>query len=322
MKKIFALVSLLSLAALAASCTAPTENANLTTTGNANVAATRPSPTAPTEALATAKEREAWDLIKKKDYDTFASMLASDQILVAPDAVYDKPGTLNGLKSFELIEVTFSDWKYLPIDAAAFAITYTAYSKARMDGKDMPAESWRHSSAWVNRDGKWLSVYHQETPVKKGPPPPPPAAASKAPATPVTIVTGPDPVANENAIWQALKNRDYNSFGSALAPESVEVEPDGVYDKAGTMKLVGQFDFSKAVLSDFKSVKFDADAALVSYLVKMPGGPPDGERHTTIWANRAGKWLAVFHHGTPVMKAPPTPPAKAAASPAAKAPTK
>lgn len=316
MKKIFALVSLLT---LAAGCTAPTENANRTATANTNVAAT-PTVIAPTEAEATAKEKAAWDAIKNKDYDAFAGMLANDQILVAPDGIYDKATTVSNIKLFELIEVTFSDWKFVPIDADAFAITYTANAKARMDGKDMPGESWRHSSAWVNRDGKWVSVYHQEGPIKTGPPPPSPAA-SKADATPVTIVTGPDPVANESAIWQALKARDYNAFGSALAPESIEVEPDGVYDKAGSMKLVSQFDFSKAVLSDFKTVKFDADAALVTYLVKIPGTPPDGERHTTIWANRGGKWLAVFHHGTAAIKAPPAPPAKAA-SPTAKPPTK
>jgi len=315
MKKIFALLSLLT---LGAACAVPTENTNLTASANANVAGTRPAAIAPTEAEATAKEKTAWDAIKNKDYDGFASMLASDQILVVPDGVYDKAGSVNGVKSFELIDASFSDWKFLPIDPDAFVITYTANVRSRMAGKDMPAESWRNSSAWVNRDGKWVSIYHQECLVKTGPPPPPPAG-TKAAATPVAIATGPDVVANENAIWQALKSRDFNSFGSALAPEAMEIEPDGVYDKAGTVKAVSEFDFSKAALSDFKSVKFDDNAALVTYMVK--GMSPDGERHTTIWTMKAGKWSALFHHGTPVMKAPPSPPAKAT-SPAAKAPAK
>jgi hypothetical protein len=317
MKKILALVSLLT---VAAACTAPTENMNRTATANADAEPATTTAAAPTEAEATAKEKAAWDAIKKKDFEGFASMLAADQIFVGPDGVYDKAGTINGLKTFELIEATFSDWRFLPIDADAFVITYTANVRSRMDGKDMPAESWRNSSAWVNRDGKWVSVYHQESLVKTGPPPSPPAGTKPA-VTPVTIVTGPDVVANENAIWQALKSRDFNSFASALAPESIEVEPDGVYDKAGSVKLVSQFDFSKTALSDFKSLKFDDDAALVTYLVKTPGMSPDGERHTTIWTMRGGKWAAIFHHGTPVMKAPPAPPAKAA-SPAARTPTK
>lgn len=317
MKKILALVSLLT---VAAACAAPTENMNRTAAANANAAPATTTAAAPTEAEATAKEKAAWDAIKNKDYEGFASMLAADQIFVGPDGVYDKAGTINGLKTFELIEAIFSDWRFLPIDSDAFVITYTANVRSRMDGKDMPAESWRNSSAWVNRDGKWVSVYHQESLVKPGPAPSPPAGTKPA-ATPVTIVTGSDPEANEKAIWQALKKRDFNAFALALAPESIEVEPDGVYDKAGSVKLVSQFDFSKAVLSSFRSLKFDEDAGLVTYLVTLPGMTPDTERHTTIWANRAGKWLAIFHHGTPVMKTPPAPPAKAA-SPAAKPPTK
>jgi hypothetical protein len=29
---------------------------------------------------------------------------------------------------------------------------------------------------------------------------------------------------------------------------------------------------------------------------------PDGERQSTIWVNRGGKWLAVFHQGTTIVK--------------------
>jgi hypothetical protein len=114
-------------------------------------------------------------------------------------------------------------------------------------------------------------------------------------------------VANEKAVWAALKAKDYNAFASFLAPEQIEVEPDGVYEKAGTLKGVQQFDASKAEVSDFKAVKFDDDASLVTYTVKLPGSKPDTERHTTIWGNRSGKWLALFHQGTPVRAMPMTP---------------
>ena len=138
-------------------------------------------------------------------------------------------------------------------------------------------------------------------------PPPPkssPATASATPvATPTPFTTGPDPVANENAIYAALKSKNYDGFAALLAADSIEVEPTGVYDKAGSVKTVSMFDFSKAQLSEFKSVPFDKDAALVTYLVKLPGAP--AERHSTIWAERDGKWLAVFHHGTPIPRGTP-----------------
>ena len=121
--------------------------------------------------------------------------------------------------------------------------------------------------------------------------------------------TGADPIANEKMVWDALKSKNFDAFAALLASDSLEVEPEGVHDKAGSVKTVSQFDASKAALSDWKVVKFDDDASLVTYLVKIPGSAPDGERHSTIWIDRGGKWLALFHHGTPVMKVPAEKPA-------------
>jgi hypothetical protein len=83
----------------------------------------------------------------------------------------------------------------------------------------------------------------------------------------------------------------------------IEVEPDGVYDKAGSVNGVRRLDFTGVTLSDFREVKIDADATLVTYLVRGPRGVfgPNGARHSTIHVNRAGRWLGVFHQGTPIM---------------------
>ena len=116
---------------------------------------------------------------------------------------------------------------------------------------------------------------------------------------------GPDPVANEKLVWDALKSKNYDAFAAYLAPNAMEIEAGGVYDKSGSVKGVSMFDASKAELSDWKTVKFDNDASLVTYTVKIPGMNPDQARHSTIWASRDGKWLAMFHQGTPVAKPEP-----------------
>jgi hypothetical protein len=118
-------------------------------------------------------------------------------------------------------------------------------------------------------------------------------------------------VANEKAVWAALVGKHWDLFEGYLATDAIEVEPVGVSDRAGSVKGVQTVDFSKLSLSDWKTVKIDDDAAIVTYVVHSPGQNPDTEFHTTVWANRNGKWSAVFHHGTP--KAPQTPaPAKSA----------
>jgi hypothetical protein len=317
MKKILVIISAVI---VAAACAAPPTNREAAP-ANANVA-TAPSPAAVTEADAIAKEKAVWDTIKNKDYEAFGNMLDEGQVEVTGEAVNDKAASIANVKVFEPSDVNFSDWKFLSIDKDAFVVSYTVSYKGKYKGKDFPPESAHASSAWVNRAGKWLAKYHQECPVKAAMPPPArPAEKAKAAAppaaSPVMAAAGPDPIANEKMIWDFLKNKNYDAFAANLASDAIEVEPDGVFDKAGSVKGVSQVDLSKAVVSDFQSVKLDDDASLVVYMVKTPGGlAPNGARHATIWANRAGKWLAVFHHGgTPVTKPGAMPETKPAAAP-------
>jgi len=320
MKKTLALVFLM---ALALACAAPPTNKDSVGTNRAaNVAPEKPAAMAMTEADAIAKEKAIWETIKTKDYVAFADMLAEEQVEVIDIGVNDKAASIAGVKEFEPSEVVFSDWKYLPIDKDAVIVAYTANYKGKFSGKEF-AQTVRASSAWVNRAGKWVAIFHQECPLR---PPMAQPAASKTPAKPAaspavaatTAAPGTDPIANEKMVWELFKNKNYDAFSNLLATDFLEIEPDGYYDKAGSVKGVSMMDATKFVLSDFKTVSIDADAALVTYVATEPKMAPKGERHSTIWVNRDGKWQGLLHHGgTPVAPKPATPKAspKAAASP-------
>jgi hypothetical protein len=323
MKKTLTLV--LSLIVMAA-CAAPPTNRDAAVDTNRN--ANRPADAAPaiTEADAIAKEKAIWDAIKNKDYAGFEGMLADNFLEVLPDGVIDRAGSLAGVKQFEPSEINFSDWKFQAIDKDVFLVVYTVSVKGKFAGEEVPSDPVRSSSVWVNRGGKWLGAFHQECTVAKASPSPTnPANAPKAAASPqatsTAIATGPDPIANEKLIWDLLKSARYDEFADLLAPEAIEVEPDNVYDKAGTVRGIRMFDASKAVLSDWKTVNFNDNTSLVIYTVKNVSASREGERHSTIWANRNSKWLAVFHHGgTPVRNpsSTPPPPPKPSASPSAR----
>jgi hypothetical protein len=314
MKKILLLVSLLI---VAAACTVPPTNQ----AGPVNTNLAEPKVAAMTESGAIANEKAIWDAIKNKDYDAFGNMLATDQLEVMGEGIMDKAGTLAGVKDFEPSEVNLSDWKFLSIDNDAYLITYTSNVKGKYKGKEFPAESARASSAWVNRDGKWLAFYHQESRVR--PAMTPPSSTTSSPKTEASPVGSPampvataDAEANEKMVWDLFKSKNYDGFASLLAADFIEVEPDKVYDKAGSVASVKLFDASTATLSDFRTAKLDDDATLVTYRVKLAGVPGNGERHSTIWVNRDGKWLGIFHQGgTEVVTASPA----AAASPTASA---
>jgi hypothetical protein len=298
MKKLYVLISLLL---VVAACAAPPANQNV----NTSTVAEKPSAPAMTEADAIAKEKAVWDAITKKDYDGFAAMLDSGQLEVTNEGVQDKAASVSMVKDFEPTETTFSNWKFLSIDKDAYVVVYDANTKGKYKGKEFPPATVHASSAWANRDGKWLAIYHQECEVMNMPPPTAPATkkpvASPA-AAPAAAATS-DPIANEKMVWGFLKAGQVEAFGNLIATDAIEVEPNGVWDRAGIINSVNGMDFSKSTISDFKTLNIDSDAALVTYLVTIPGAKPPQERHTTIWALRDGTWKAVFHHGTPATHA-------------------
>ena len=298
MKKFFLLVSFLI---LAAACTTepPANNAP----ANANTTPPKPAATA-SEADAVAREKAVWDALKKKDMDAFGSMLATDYIEVGDDGIFNKAGIINDLKQLTVNDATFTDWKMLPIDSDALVLTYSATIKGSFKGKEFPPGPYLASSAWVNRDGKWQAFFYQET--MKAATPPPSATPSQTPAAATTPgpkppELGADVIANEKAVWDMFKTKNYDAFAAILAPEFMELEPDGAHDKAGSIAGVKMMDASKFELSGWKAVKMDDDASLVTYTVKNPTG--ELERHSTIWVNRNGKWMGLLHIGTPVPKA-------------------
>jgi hypothetical protein len=317
MKRLIALAALL----LAASgCATTTDNANTTanTNTNANAApSATPTPSGVSQADIEAKERQAWDAVKSKNGDALGAMLADDFIYVSDDGIHDKAASVKGVKESTITDATLSNFKMLKVDEDAAAITYDVAWTGMRDGKSQ-TDNLRVSSAWAKRGGAWLVVYHQDTLV--GPPPPgeapkpntnanTSAANSKAAnantsnanatASP-SAAEAADPVTKEKQMWEELRHKDYAAFASDLADDSLDIEPGGRYDKAGTIDAVKGFDANKYAQSDYKETKIDADASVVTYLVKSTDGKEE-ERHSTIWVKR-DKWYALLHQGTPVMK--------------------
>lgn len=315
MKRTITIAALAAFAAAGCASPAPSPGGN-SSPPTANAAANSPAPTPAevSDADIIARERQLWDTIKRKDYDAFAGQLADDQLYVTGDGVYDKAATLKGIREFELSELALADFKVVRVDKDAAVVTYTSTAKGKSHGKEFPQTTMRESTAWVNRGGKWLAAYHQDAEVAEPPAAPGGAqgnansaaapAASPAHAAASPAPTANDPLGKEKEMWEALKRKDYDAFANNLTEDAVEVEPNGVFDKKRSIEGVKDVDFSGVTLGDFKEVKLDHDASLVTYLArsKGKGWNPAGERHSTVWVNRGGRWQAAFHQGTYVKK--------------------
>jgi hypothetical protein len=310
MKRVI-IISALLLVASACTTQGPansTQPANTTANTNAsNTQAQKPTESI-SEADLIAKEKQVWDAIKKKDWESFGGYLADDHVYVGSNGVQDKKASIDGLsgalKDVTVGDSSLTDFKVVSLDKDAAIVTYMATMKATMDGKDLPPTPQRNSSVWVNRGGKWQAIFHQDTDVAKATQPP---GKGTAPTPkPAAGLTEADPVAREKQAWEAITKKDWDSFSSMLADNQFEVENDGVYDKAGTLNGVSQSNMPEMALSDFKAMKIDDDAAIVTYTVKPASGKPgEGTMYaSTVWVNRGGKWLAIFHQGTEARPAP------------------
>ncbi len=311
---------LLALSALLLAASACTTNTNTNTgagntnaNANANTAAASPTPAAgPTQADLEAKERQVYDAIKAKNWDAFGALLTDDFTLVVADGIHNRAQTLETIKKYDLTEYTISDVRLVKVNAELAVVTYTMNEKSSYDGKPVPAKPYRSSSAWVSRGGKWLNAYHQEsdviempsdspTPVAAASPTASPATAASPAASPAAIASATDA---ERAFWEAIKAKNADAFASLLLPDALEVEPEGVMDKATAVKMMTGADAasaaSKWTLSDFKETRLDAEATLLTYKGKGPDGKGKMVEayHGTLWTNRGGQWKAAFHHGT------------------------
>jgi hypothetical protein len=139
----------------------PPTATSTTSTGGSSAAANS------LEEMLIAREKEVWELIKKKDGAGFASYLAEDQLYVNSTGVHSKAEAVKGIGEGDgPPELTLDDWKVLMIDKDAAIVTYKATPKAMACGPEPVAQ--RNSTVWVKRNGKWLALFHQDTNVGSG----------------------------------------------------------------------------------------------------------------------------------------------------------
>lgn len=120
-------------------------------------------------------------------------------------------------------------------------------------------------------------------------------------------------VANENKINEAVAKQDVKTFLSLLAPEAMAGDMGGFMKAADFSKTLDQLKVTSWHIMDTRVLWVDDKTAVVTYTwmgagtyMKQP--IPSTVYASTVWTERSGKWLAVFHQETAA--APPPPPPK------------
>jgi ketosteroid isomerase-like protein len=146
------------------------------TTKTKTTATTKSS--AATEDQIKKTERDLWEAWKNKDMKLFETEIPDDAVSV--DAMMGRVEKQQMLKSMteqpcNVASYSLADDKVTQLDKDTALYTYTATVDATCGGQKVPDKVYS-SSAFQKRGGKWVPVFHQETPAM-----PPPSTAEKKP---------------------------------------------------------------------------------------------------------------------------------------------
>jgi hypothetical protein len=135
---------------------------------------TKPTTTQPSQSSTTNKaleekivvlEKQVEEALKKKDWETFDSLLVEDCMVVGSDGFQRKPEMLQDLKAnFSLSDFSMADVNVVAVNKDVALITYKAMGKGSYKGEDWSVQAYV-SSVWVKRGGKWLTILRQDTPI-------------------------------------------------------------------------------------------------------------------------------------------------------------
>ena len=119
-------------------------------------------------------------------------------------------------------------------------------------------------------------------------------------------------IANENKINDAVTKHDVKTFNDLVAPDGLSADGNGFMKAADFAKSMDDIKITFSHLMNPQVTWVNDKTAVVGYTWMgngtYKGQPlPDQTFASTVWTERNGKWVAVFHQETPVAPPPPSP---------------
>jgi hypothetical protein len=117
-------------------------------------------------------------------------------------------------------------------------------------------------------------------------------------------------IANENKISEAVAKHDVKTFTDLVASDAMSADQGGFMKATDFVKSMDQMKITSQHMMDMQVSWVDDKTAIVRYTWMgsgtFMGQPfPPSTYASTVWTERNGKWVAVFHQETPVAPPPP-----------------
>jgi RNA polymerase sigma factor (sigma-70 family) len=114
-----------------------------------------------------ALEKRSWEALKRQDATALGKLAAKEFVAVLSDGSrLTGEEFLKQVPHFRVKDYALNDVRLTRLGPDAALLTYRVRSATEVLG-ETKRETSQACSIWVRRDGKWLSAFYQETPLKK-----------------------------------------------------------------------------------------------------------------------------------------------------------
>ena len=110
-----------------------------------------------------AKERQELEALKSGNTQEFASLIAEEAVFIDPRGTARKAEVVGHVGDFKLLEFSMDDIKFVALSETSGVIAYKLTEKGTSHGREFTSTAYA-SAVWVQREGKWVCVFSQETP--------------------------------------------------------------------------------------------------------------------------------------------------------------
>ena len=111
-------------------------------------------------------------------------------------------------------------------------------------------------------------------------------------------------VAMELKTWDTFKTQDFPTFKAMMSPDALMADVNGFATLDQCEAMMKDYTLDTFTQKDWKLVRIGKDAAVITYTAnvtaKFKGSPvPAGPYFvSSVYANRGGKWVGVYHQET------------------------
>lgn len=130
-------------------------------------------PKAALEKTLIANESKVSEAVAKHDVKTFSDLVAADAVSADQDGFMKVSEFLKSIDQLKVAAWHIMDTQVTWVDDKTAIVRYTWMGSGSFKGQPLPGTTYA-STVWTERNGKWVAVFHQETPMA-----PPPAAPKK-----------------------------------------------------------------------------------------------------------------------------------------------